>query len=34
MTEYWLASENDAQFQEVVLCHLRDNNKMVVDESK
>ncbi|CAN6997328.1 unnamed protein product [Brassica rapa subsp. trilocularis] len=32
MTEYWLASENDAQFQEVVLCHLRDNNKMVVDQ--
>ncbi|XP_048615672.1 uncharacterized protein LOC125588393 [Brassica napus] len=33
MTEYWLASENDAQFQEVVLCHLRDNNKIVVDQS-
>ncbi|KAL0662246.1 hypothetical protein Bca4012_099083 [Brassica carinata] len=30
---YWLASENDAQFQEVVLCHLRDNNKIVVDQS-
>ncbi|KAG2325124.1 hypothetical protein Bca52824_007852 [Brassica carinata] len=33
MTEYWLASENDAQFQEVVLCHLRNNKKIVVDQS-
>ncbi|CAA7055729.1 unnamed protein product [Microthlaspi erraticum] len=30
MTEYWLASKNDSEFQEVVLCHLRDkNNKKV-----
>ncbi|CAA0157511.1 unnamed protein product [Arabidopsis thaliana] len=33
MTEYWLASENDAEFQEVALCNIR-MKKNVLDQFK
>lgn len=33
MTEYCLASKNDTEFQEVVLCHLRDKNDNKVNST-